>query len=186
MTFAVTSTADAHAAHPGNGRCADSAGRCTLRAAVETASAEPAGTSVTIRVPAGRYRLTLGSLDLADNTVSVVPDAGAARSTVVRAGGAFRVIEVGAAATAALTRVTITGGKAGPSGYGGGVYSAGQLTVSRSRDQRQHRRGGRRDRQRGRHADREPRRDHRQPRARTTAGAASRTAACTTSPAWSR
>lgn len=129
VTFAVTTTADAHAARPGKGRCADRAGRCTLRAAVETASAEPC-TSVTIRVPAGRYRLTLGSLDLATNTVSVV-GAGAA-ATVVRAGGGFRVIEVGAAATAALTRVTITGGRAGPSGYGGGVYSAGQLTVSRS------------------------------------------------------
>jgi CSLREA domain-containing protein len=130
VTFAVTTTADAHAARPGKGKCADRAGRCTLRAAVEAASAEPVGTVVTIKAPAGRYRLTLGSLDLATNTISIA-GAGAA-ATVIQAAGAFRVIAVGAAATAALSRVTITGGRAGPSGYGGGVYSAGQLTVTRS------------------------------------------------------
>jgi hypothetical protein len=130
VTFLVNSTADAHDAHPRKGKCADRAGRCTLRAAAEAASAEPAGTLVTIRVPAGHYRLKLGSLDLASNTVSV---AGAgAGATIIQAGGAFRVIEVGAAATAGLTGVTITGGRAGSSGYGGGVYSSGQLTVSRS------------------------------------------------------
>ena len=138
VTFAVNSTADSHDAHPGNGKCADSAGRCTLRAAVEAADAEPAGTSVTIRVPAGTYRLTLGSLGLTANTVSItgtgsgaIAGAGSG-STVIKANGAFRVVNVGPAAAATLSIVTITGGNAGNAGYGGGIYNAGQLTVSAS------------------------------------------------------
>jgi CSLREA domain-containing protein len=130
VTFQVNSTADSHDGHPGNGKCSDSSGRCTLRAAVEAASAEPAGTAVTITVPAGHYVLMLGSLDLATNTVSLV-GAGSA-STVIRATGVHRVVQVGAAATAALSGVTITGGNAGPASYGGGIYSAGQLAVSQS------------------------------------------------------
>jgi CSLREA domain-containing protein len=138
VTFVVNSTADSHDAHPGNGKCADSAGRCTLRAAVEAANAEPAGTPVTITVPSGRYGLTLGSLDLTGNTISITgmgsgAIAGAAAgSTVIQAKGTFRVVRVGAAAAAVLAEVTISGGNAGNSGYGGGVYNAGKLTISGS------------------------------------------------------
>ena len=136
VTFRVNSTADSHDAHPGNGKCADSAGRCTLRAAVEAANAEPAGTSVSIKVPAGQYPLTLGSLDLTGNTIAITGAGSGAiagtgtGSTVVQATGAFRVVNVGAAATATLSQLTITGGNAGNTGYGGGVYNAGKLTVS--------------------------------------------------------
>lgn len=136
VTFTVNSTADSHDAHPGNGKCADRAGRCTLRAAVEEASAEPAGTSVTIKVRSGQYLLTLGSLDLTGNTIHITgAGSGAiagtgAGSTVVQAKGAFRVVDVGAAAKATLSQLTITGGNAGNTGYGGGVYNAGKLTIS--------------------------------------------------------
>jgi len=41
----------------------------------------------------------------------------------------FLGMGVGAAATATVSKVTITGGNAGNSGYGGGVYNAGKLTV---------------------------------------------------------
>lgn len=135
VTFVVNSAADAHDAHPGGGKCADRAGRCTLRAAVEAADAEPAGTSVSITVPAGKYLLTLGSLDLTGNTIAITGAGSAAigitgtSSTIVQAKGSFRVMGVGAAATATLSKVTITGGNAGNSGYGGGVYNAGKLTV---------------------------------------------------------
>src|SRR6516225_6235391 len=124
VTFAVNSTADSHDAHPGNGKCADRAGRCTLRAAVEAADAEPSGTSVTIAVPAGTYRLTLGSLGLTANTVSItgtgsgaIAGAGSG-TTVIKANGAFRVVNVGSAASATLSMVTVTGGNAGNAGYG--------------------------------------------------------------------
>jgi large repetitive protein len=136
VTFVVNSTADSHDAHPGNGKCADSAGRCTLRAAAEAAGSEPAGTSVSIKVPAGSYLLTLGSLDLTGNAISITGAGTGAiagtgsGSTVIQAKGSFRTVNVGKAATATLSRVTITGGNAGNTGYGGGVYNAGKLTIS--------------------------------------------------------
>jgi hypothetical protein len=127
LTFRITSTADSHDAKPGDGRCADSQGRCTLRAAVEEAVAQPPGTPVTINVPAGRYVLTLGSLSLSTGTISVI--GAGAPTTVVRAMGRFRVIRVSSGVTATLARLTITGGDPGPSSYGGGVLSEGTLVV---------------------------------------------------------
>jgi CSLREA domain-containing protein len=130
LSFGVTTTADAHDAHPGDGRCADRAGRCTLRAAVEEVAAQPPGTAVSITLPAGTYLLTLGSLDFDGGPVSV---AGAgARSAVIEATGRFRVLEVGSAATATLSGVTITGGQPGAGGYGGGAFNTGHLLVSNS------------------------------------------------------
>jgi len=130
VSFHVTSTADAHDASPGDGRCVDHAARCTLRAAVEEAAAQPAGAAVAIGVPAGTYLLSLGSLDLSGGPVTM---AGAgAGVTVIRATGLFRVLGVGHGATASLTGLTITGGAAGAAGYGGGVLSAGRLRISNS------------------------------------------------------
>ena len=132
VTFQVTTTADAHDAHPGDGRCADAAGQCTLRAAIEEADTSAAGTDVTIVVPAGRYLLTLGTLTAGSSSAPVsitVQGAGPGR-TVVSAGDAFRVISVAAAATVALDGLAITDGNAGPNGYGGGVLSSGTLTLA--------------------------------------------------------
>ncbi|MEX2247862.1 MAG: choice-of-anchor Q domain-containing protein [Dehalococcoidia bacterium] len=68
-TFVVNSTADRVDATPGNGVCADSLGECTLRAAVMEANQKPAGTAVTIVVPANAnaYVLTLGPDDPFNN-----------------------------------------------------------------------------------------------------------------------
>jgi CSLREA domain-containing protein len=130
VLFHVTSTADAHDANPGDGRCAATTGGCTLRAAVQEAAAQPAGTAAAIDVRAGTYLLSLGSLDLSGGPVTV---AGAgARATVIRAAGRFRVLAVGHGVTASLAGVTITGGRAGDAGYGGGVLSAGRLRISDS------------------------------------------------------
>lgn len=125
LSFQVSTTADGHDAHPGDGRCADRAGRCTLRAAAEEAAAQPPGTAVSIGLPAGAYGLRLGSLDFDGGPLSLT--GAGAPATVIRATGEFRVMEVGRAATATLSGVTITGGKAGAAGYGGGVLSAGRL-----------------------------------------------------------
>jgi len=130
LAFEVTTTADAHDAHPGDGRCAGPSGRCTLRAAVEEAAAQPPHTAVSITLPAGTYPLTLGSLDFDGGPVSV---AGAgARSAVIEATGGFRVLDVGSAATATLAGVTITGGRAGAGTYGGGVLNTGRLRIINS------------------------------------------------------
>jgi large repetitive protein len=130
LSFAVTTTADADDAQPGDGRCAAGTGQCTLRAAVEEAAAQPRGTAVSITLPAGTYPLTLGSLDFDGGPVSV---AGAgARSAVIKATGRFRVLEVGSAATVTLSGVTITGGQPGAGGYGGGVLNTGHLRIIHS------------------------------------------------------
>lgn len=46
--FTVTSDADSYDAIPGNGICADSQGRCTLRSAIDESNAEPSGRDVVI------------------------------------------------------------------------------------------------------------------------------------------
>jgi hypothetical protein len=51
-------------------------------------------------------------------------------STVVAATGKFRVMAVTPDATGLLENIEITGGRAGPNSYGGGIYSQGVLTLS--------------------------------------------------------
>ena len=132
LRFTVTTTADAHNAHPGSGRCADSAGRCTLRAAVEAADASPAGSQAIIVMPAGRYRLALGSLAVGAGSAPkrITIDGAGPGHTVISAGGAFRLMSVAAAASVVLDGLAITDGRAGPNQYGGGVLSRGSLTVA--------------------------------------------------------
>ena len=132
LTFTVNTTADAHDAHPGEGICADAAGQCTLRAALEVAAASPSGSTVSITVPAGTYDLTLGSLRLGSGgvPVKVTVDGAGAASTVVAATGRFRVMAVTARAIGLLENLEITGGRAGPNSYGGGIFSKGVLTLS--------------------------------------------------------
>ncbi len=130
FVFQVDSTADVHDANPGDGLCQTSVGTCTLRAALEEADALPAGSTITVDVPAGTYDLTLGGLAATANDVTI---SGAGRTvTVVSAGGASRDLFVGAGATVTVESLTITGGNAGNAGYGGGIESAGSLTVDRS------------------------------------------------------
>ncbi len=127
FVFQVDSTTDAHDANPGDGACRTSFDTCTLRAALEEADALPAGSTITVDVPAGAYDLSLGSLEATADTV-IVSGAGRA-ATVVTAGGASRVLFVGAGATVTVDGLTISHGNAGNSGYGGGIESVGILTV---------------------------------------------------------
>ncbi len=131
LSFTVNTTADAHDAHPGDGICADAAGQCTLRAALEEAAASPSGSTVGITVPAGTYDLKLGSLTLGSATVplNITMDGAGATSTVVAATGRFRVMTVTPDATGVLENLQVTGGKAGPNSYGGGIFSQGKLSL---------------------------------------------------------
>jgi CSLREA domain-containing protein len=126
LTFVVTSTADAPDAHPGQGVCADTAGQCTLRAAAQEANAQLGGSVITIMVPAGTYNLTLGPLNLLDNTVAID---GAGDQTTIIVGQGSRVLAVASAARALLTGLTLTGGNAGGDN-GGGIHNAGALALS--------------------------------------------------------
>jgi large repetitive protein len=127
FVFKVDSTTDAHDANAGDGVCLTSFDTCTLRAALEEADALPEGSKIKVDVPAGTYDLSLGSLEATANTVTV---SGAGRTTtVVTAGGASRVLFVGAGTTMKIDGLTISKGNAGNSGYGGGIESVGTLTV---------------------------------------------------------
>ncbi|HVM95937.1 MAG TPA: choice-of-anchor Q domain-containing protein [Candidatus Acidoferrales bacterium] len=65
--FAPNLTADAHDATPGDGICATTAGRCTLRAAIEEANALPGADEIILI--SGNYRLSrsLGELAISDD-----------------------------------------------------------------------------------------------------------------------
>jgi CSLREA domain-containing protein len=127
LTFQVTTTDDAPDASPGDGICADAAGQCTLRAAIQEASAQPAGSTITITVPAGTFPLKLGVLALTGNTITI--RGAAAAATIVDGRNASQVVNIGPSATATLDQLTITGGSAS---LGGGVGNAGTLSVTSS------------------------------------------------------
>src|SRR6266705_3224900 len=117
LTFQVTSTTDAPDASPGDGICADAAGQCTLRAAVQEADAQPSGSAVTIVVPAGTFPLKLGVLSLTANTITV------------HGRNASQVFNVSPAASVTIGQLTIIHGNAA---RGGGIQNAGTLTLTNS------------------------------------------------------
>ncbi|MFG1792861.1 CSLREA domain-containing protein [Nocardia sp. NPDC049149] len=141
--FTVTTTADAPATNPFEGRCRTEAGECTLRAAVQAANVRPGST---IRVPAGRYELTIppnfwntngplidaatGDLDV--NTDTTIEGAGQ-DLTVIDAGHRDRVMLT--TARVALSGMTITGGNASQHEIplfetgGGGIANSGKLIL---------------------------------------------------------
>jgi CSLREA domain-containing protein len=138
-SVALAAAANAHAAtftvtrldDPSPGVCDSD---CSLREAVRAANSGSGGD--TISIPAGHYRLTIGGpgedaaatgdLDLTKN---VTIAGSGARATVIDAGGGDRVFDVRGGATALISDVTITGGFV--DGDGGGIASAGVLTLAR-------------------------------------------------------
>ncbi len=127
LTFQVTSTTDAPDASPGDGICADAAGQCTLRAAVQEADAQPSGSTITILVPAGTFPLKLGVLSLTANTITVQGAGGGA--TTVDGRNASQVFNVSPAASVTIGQLTIIHGNAA---RGGGIQNAGTLTLTNS------------------------------------------------------
>jgi CSLREA domain-containing protein len=100
-TFVVNTTADTVDVNPGDGRCADAQGNCSLRAAIMEANAEP-GVD-TIVVPAGTFTLTIpgidedsaatGDLDITDGV------------NIVGAGSNLTIIQAGANASNGIDKV---------------------------------------------------------------------------------
>ncbi|MGC9962559.1 MAG: hypothetical protein ABSE47_11745 [Acidimicrobiales bacterium] len=118
----VTTTSDSNAVDPLSGRCRDSAGRCSLRAAIEVANARR--TPIVIRVPAGTYVLTLGPL-VASDPAGMSIEGASPRLTIVTAAGKSRLLVVEeatshgrshAGAVVSLTRLTLRDGFAASSG----------------------------------------------------------------------
>jgi len=121
-TWLVNSTADAHDAATGDGVCETSApGICTLRAAVEQASASGGGI---VLVPAGTYHLSLGELLVTKSTE--IDGDGAGVTSIVGAAGS-RILEVSSAlvelsTTLFLRDLTLRDADILGSGAGGAVY----------------------------------------------------------------
>ena len=127
LSFTVNTTTDAHDATPGNGICADSAGQCTLRVAIEESNAQPAGSTVTVAVPAGKYKLTLGALAITHNSITIT--GAGPKATVVQGKGAA-VATVAAKAQGTLADLELTKGAAGTKHGGGGLSNSGAATLS--------------------------------------------------------
>lgn len=123
-TFTVTKTADTL-----DGSCTPA--DCSLREALTAANA--AGDLDDVIVPAGTYPLTLADPgdDVSGGDLDVTGPlrllGAGARTTVLQAGGADRVLEIDSDIDVEVSGVTITGG--GGVTQGGGVFSGGRLTL---------------------------------------------------------
>lgn len=132
--FTVNSTTDSVDISPGDGACADSAGDCSLRAAIMETNALPGADSITL--PAGTYTISMagigedaalsGDLDISDDLI--VSGAGAAAS-LVDGGAIDRVFEIRPGATVHLRWLRTQNGD--PVANAGGILNHGDLTLTR-------------------------------------------------------
>ena len=126
--FTVNSTADTTDANPGDGRCADSNGQCTLRAAIQESNVEPIPnvTSTNVIIFAlpnpAVIDLTLGELNITSGIWIFGP--GARRLTVQRSSAPgtpnFRIFRVASGGPGVeIRRMSIRNGNAGGQNGGG-------------------------------------------------------------------
>lgn len=156
--FTVDSTADSVDAAAGDGRCADSSGRCTLRAAVGEANAGPTPDVIIFGLPApSTITLTIGEIVMTSPMEVIGP--GARRLVVTKTNlfSPFRVFRIAqgnglrrisirgmtisqgndvggaicieAANTVVVSDVTLTSNRGT---LGAAIYNEGTLTLSRS------------------------------------------------------
>jgi CSLREA domain-containing protein len=128
----VNSLADTPDALLSDGLCADAAGACTLRAAIEQANADAANDVIGFGVN-GIINLTGALPDLATNVTINGP--GASLLTVRRdTGGEYRIFRVRAGVTAGINGLTVSNGIApaatGVGSGGGGVLNSGTLSMA--------------------------------------------------------
>ncbi len=140
QTFVVDNTLDSTDASAGDGICADAAGNCTLRAALQEANALAGPDTITL--PAGLFQLTLsgagedaaasGDLDILEDLT--VNGAGAS-ATLIDGGDLDRVFDVapnGASLTLALSGLGVRNGKATSAAGGALRINLGAVTVADS------------------------------------------------------
>jgi hypothetical protein len=119
--FTVNVNTDSVDASPGDAVCADAAGKCSLRAAIQ--EADSLNTAVQVMLPAGTYTLTIGPTggdDITSGDLNVT-DAGGVTlvgtsATVDGTGLGDRLFEVNGAASLDMSGVTLTGGHSGANG----------------------------------------------------------------------
>ncbi|QDU65876.1 CSLREA domain-containing protein [Engelhardtia mirabilis] len=131
--FTVNTTADTPDANPGDGICADAAGNCSLRAAIQESNA--LGGGVVLLAPGAVYSLTLtgagedgaatGDLDVTGRLVL------RGNGATIDGLGADRIFDVASGASLLVAGLTVTGG--GVVGESGGAFrNRGSLAVQRS------------------------------------------------------
>lgn len=133
-TFVVDTTVDAVDANPGDGLCLTAAGQCSLRAAVQQANA--AAASDTITLPAGVYKLDVGSQgedaaaggDL-DITSEIVINGAGADKTIVDGMKRDRLFHIHYTGNATINALTIRNGRANVDGMGGGLSNRGGVVT---------------------------------------------------------
>ncbi len=132
LDFQVDSTADS-VDKTSNGTCADSLGRCTLRAAIQEANFDALPDTITL--PAGTITLTipgvgedLGATGDLDVSGDITITGAGARSTILDGGQLDRVLDIAGGVTATISGLTIKRGM-GSSTSGGGLQNAGTLTL---------------------------------------------------------
>ena len=124
--FAVNSTADTHDAAPGDNLCLDSAGGCTLRAAVEEANAADSGDTIIFSLPLpNEINLTLGQITIVEDLSIVGPDA--RKLTIQRSPAAgtpnFRLFSIvkSVITVCNISGLTLANGNAGSDLTGGAI-----------------------------------------------------------------
>jgi CSLREA domain-containing protein len=131
--FVVDSTADSVDATPSDGRCADSRGRCTLRAAIQQANSS--STPDTILLDAKTYTITISNAGLGENDavrgdldikqpVSII--GAGAPITIIDGGGLDRVFDIFAPTT--ISALTIRNGHSVADG--GAIENFEKLTLN--------------------------------------------------------
>ncbi|HRQ65945.1 MAG TPA: choice-of-anchor Q domain-containing protein, partial [Xanthomonadaceae bacterium] len=114
---------DSHDANPGNGVCADSQGRCSLRAAVQEANA--LGGPRRIALSPRTYRLDQGEIEITGD-IEII-GVGVGLSEIV-SDGAFRIFDVAPGSSLTLRDLSLSGTERVPDG-GGLVYNQSTLIV---------------------------------------------------------
>ncbi|MEZ5425061.1 MAG: choice-of-anchor Q domain-containing protein [Pyrinomonadaceae bacterium] len=131
----VDHNSDTHDANPGDGLCADPAGNCTLRAALDEANARPDSDVISFALPPGSViDLTLGQLTITGSVSIVGP--GARRLTIRRSQNPetpnFRIflVQSNAGSGTRIRGLTIRNGNAGAGEKGGGIFIESGNTVN--------------------------------------------------------
>lgn len=124
----VNDTGDSVDAVPGDGVCADAAGKCTLRAALAESNSLPGTDGIIFDVPVpAAIKLTLGQLDI--TTPVAILGRGARRLTIQRSDAAgtpaFRVFNI--TANIQMRDLTISGGST--TGFGGGIMTSVTMSL---------------------------------------------------------
>jgi len=131
-SFLVNSTADSMDSMdvmPGDGICADSLNRCTLRAAILEANALSGATTIT--VPAGTYVLSVGAIGIGTTGIpgSVTINGAGAASTIVDGANSDRVFMV-TSGVVTISGLTVRNGQTNNGNAGAGIVNSASLTLN--------------------------------------------------------